>query len=79
MKRKIDFKCIVSLIPFSIVLLPHLIWLTENDYITITYGLHRAAANEQNFLDHIIYPLIFFGKQIGILIPFFLNAFIFKS
>ena len=71
-KRKIDFKCMVSLIPFLIVLLPHLIWLTENNYITITYGLDRTGTGDQNFLDHIIHPLIFLGKQIGILIPFFL-------
>ena len=70
-KKKIDFKCIVSLIPFLIILLPHLIWLTENDYVTITYSLHRTGGEEQNFLDHIIHPLIFLGKQIGILIPFF--------
>ena len=71
-KKKIDFKCMVSLIPFLIILLPHLIWLNENDYITISYGLHRTGSGEQNFLDHIIHPLIFLGKQIGILIPFFL-------
>jgi len=71
-KKKINFKCLASLIPFFIVLFPHLIWLTENYYITITYGLHRTGTGDQNFLDHIIYPLIFLGKQIGILIPFFL-------
>ena len=71
-KKKIDFKCLASLIPFLIVLLPHLIWLTENNYVTITYGLDRTGTGDQNFLDHIIHPLIFLGKQIGILIPFFL-------
>jgi len=71
-KKKIDFKCLVSIIPFLIVLFPHLIWLTENNYITITYGLDRTGTADQNFLDHIIHPLIFLGKQIGILIPFFL-------
>ena len=71
-KKKIDFKCIASLIPFLIVLLPHLIWLTENNNITITYGLDRTGTGDQNFSDHIIHPLIFLGKQIGILIPFFL-------
>jgi len=70
-KKKINFKCLISTIPFLLVLLPHLIWLTENDYSTITYGLHRAGTGEQNFLDHFIHPLIFLGKQIGILIPFF--------
>ncbi len=77
-KKKIDFKCLVSIISFLIVLLPHLIWLTENDYVTITYGLDRAGTGDQNFLDHIIHPLIFLGKQIGILIPFFL-MFLFLS
>jgi len=69
-KKKIDFKCIVSLIPFLIVLFPHLIWLTENDYVTIKYGFHRTGADDQNLLGHIINPLMFLGKQIGILIPF---------
>ena len=78
-KKKIDFKCMISLFPFLIILLPHLIWLTENDYITITYGLHRTGSGEQNFLDHIIHPLIFLGKQIGILIPFFLMLLLLSS
>ena len=71
-KRKLDFKCILSIFPFLIVLLPHLVWLNENNYITITYGLDRTGTGDQNFLDHIIHPIIFLGKQIGILIPFFL-------
>ena len=70
-KKKIDYKCIFSLVPFLIVLLPHLIWLTENNYITITYGLHRTGAEDPNILNHIKHPLIFLGKQIGILLPFF--------
>ena len=71
-KKKIDFKCIISIVPFFIVILPHLIWLTQNDYITITYGLHRTGSVDQNFINHIIHPLIFLVKQIGILIPFLL-------
>jgi 4-amino-4-deoxy-L-arabinose transferase-like glycosyltransferase len=71
-KKKIDFKCLISMIPFFLILLPHLIWLTENNYTTITYGLHRTGAGDQNFLDHLLHPLIFVGKQTGILLPFFL-------
>ena len=79
-KKKIDFKCLVSLITFLLVLFPHLIWLTENNYVTITYGLHRTETADQNFLDHFIHPLIFLGKQIGILIPFFIMcSFIFSK
>jgi len=71
-KKKIDFKCIISIVPFFIVILPHLIWLTQNDYITITYGLHRTVSVDQNFINHITHPLIFLVKQIGILVPFLL-------
>ena len=70
--KKINFKCLISYVPFLLVLLPHLIWLTGNNYITITYALHRTGLSEPNFLDHFIHPLIFLGKQIGILVPFFL-------
>ena len=56
-------------------MLPHLIWLTANDYITITYGLHRTGTGDQSFLDHLILPVIFLVKQIGILIPFFIMCF----
>ena len=57
---------------FIVLLIPHLVWLTNNDYITITYALARTGLENSNLLDHITYPLIFLGKQIGILIPFFL-------
>ena len=70
-KKKINFKCLISFIPFLLVLLPHLIWLTEYNYITITYAFHRTGLEDPNFLSHIIHPLIFLGKQFGILIPFF--------
>tara|TARA_B100000214_G_scaffold278452_1_gene208158 strand:+ start:2493 stop:3887 length:1395 start_codon:yes stop_codon:yes gene_type:complete len=59
-----------------LILLPHLIWLTENNYITITYGLHRSAdifyAGEPRFLNHLKYPAVFLFKQILLMIPFFL-------
>ncbi len=71
-KKKIDFKCLISLISFFIVLLPHLIWLSENNYVTISYGLHRTGTEDPSILNHIKHPLIFLGKQIGILTPFFL-------
>jgi len=70
-KKKINFKCFISIIPFFLILLPHLIWLTNNDYITIIYGFHRTGAGDQNLLDHLFYPIMFAGKQIGIFIPLF--------
>ena len=71
-KKELNSKCLISLITFLIVLLPHLIWLTENNFITITYALHRTGLEESSFLNHLYYPLIFLAKQIGILVPFFI-------
>ena len=59
----------------QVLLVPHLIWLINNDYITITYGLARTGLENSSLLDHIIHPLIFLGKQTGILIPFFIMSF----
>jgi 4-amino-4-deoxy-L-arabinose transferase-like glycosyltransferase len=73
--KKFDFKYLVSLEVFIILLVPHLIWLTNNDYMTITYGLARTGFENVTLLDHITHPLIFLGKQIGILIPFFIMSF----
>ena len=72
-KKKFNFKCLVSLISFFAVLLPHIIWLVDNNYTTITYALHRTGIEESNFfINHISLPSIFLGKQIGILAPFFI-------
>ena len=73
--KKFDFKYFISLEVFLVLLVPHLIWLTNNDYVTITYGLARTGLDNSSLLDHIVYPLIFLGKQIGILIPFFIMSF----
>ena len=73
--QKFDFKHLISLEVFIVFLVPHLIWLTNNDYTTITYGLARSGLENSSLQDHIIYPLIFLGKQIGILIPFFIMSF----
>ena len=78
-KKKINLKSLIFFISFFLVLLPHLIWLTENDYTTITYGLHRTGTGDQNFLNHLFHPMIFLGKQIGILIPFFLMVVLLTS
>jgi len=73
--KKFDFKYLISLEVFIALLVPHFIWLTSNDYATIIYGLARTGLENSSLLDHIIYPLIFLGKQTGILIPFFIMSF----
>ncbi|WP_435089762.1 glycosyltransferase family 39 protein [Candidatus Pelagibacter bacterium nBUS_30] len=74
--RKFDFKYFITLEVFIIILVPHLIWLNNNDFITITYGLARTGLEQSSLIDHIKFPLIFLLKQIGILTPFFLLIFL---
>ena len=71
-KKKFNSKCLVSLISFFVILSPHLIWLFDNNYATFNYAFERTGLEETQFLDHIYNPVIFAGKQFGILIPFFL-------
>ena len=69
--QKFDTKSLSSLLSFFIILIPHLVWLVDNDYTTITYAIHRTGIGEEEFLKaHIHNPIIFFWKQILILIPF---------
>ncbi len=69
--KKFDFKYLVSLEVFFVLLVPHLIWLFNNDFATVVYGFKRTGLEDTGFLAHIKNPLIFILKQIGILIPFF--------
>ena len=69
-ERKFDFKYLITLEVFLIVLVPHLIWLNNNEFITITYGLARTGLEQSSLIDQIKFPLLFLIKQVGILIPF---------
>ena len=71
-ERKFDFKFLITLEVFFVVLVPHLIWLNNNEFVTITYGLARSGLEQSNFIDHIKFPVIFLVKQVGILTPFFI-------
>jgi 4-amino-4-deoxy-L-arabinose transferase-like glycosyltransferase len=69
-ERKFDFKYLITVEVFLIVLVPHLIWLNNNEFITITYGLARTGLEQSSLIDHIKFPLIFLIKQVGLLILF---------
>ena len=69
--KKFDFKYLITLEVFIVLLIPHLIWLYNNDFISILYGLKRTGLENSNIINHINQPLIFLFKQIGILIPLF--------
>ena len=68
---KFDFKYLITLEVFIVLLIPHFIWLFNNEFVTVVYGFKRTGLEETGFLGHIKYPLTFIFKQIGILIPFF--------
>ena len=70
--KKFDFKYLIIIEVFIVLLVPHLIWLLNNDFITVSYGLKRTGLEGTGILDHFKHPIIFLVKQIGILIPFFL-------
>ena len=70
--KKFDFQYLITLEVFIVLLVPHIIWLNNNEFVTISYGLKRTGIEGSNLIDHIKYPIIFLIKQIGILIPFFL-------
>tara|TARA_B100000902_G_scaffold387445_1_gene431581 strand:- start:864 stop:1844 length:981 start_codon:yes stop_codon:yes gene_type:complete len=69
-KIKFNFKYIIILEIFIVLLIPHLIWLHDNEYKTISYGLMRTGFENSSSFDHIKFPIIFILKQIGLLIPF---------
>lgn len=68
--KKFDFKYLITLEVFIVLLIPHFIWLHNNDYVTVAYGLKRTGLDSFNLFDHIKYPSLFLLKQVGLLIPF---------
>ena len=75
-KKKFDFKFIIILEVFIVLLVPHIIWLFNNDFITIFYGLERSGLDSSGIINHIKYPIIFLLKQLVLLIPFLLLVFL---
>ena len=78
-QKQFHLQYIIPVAIFFILISPHLIWLVENNYITLTYALHRTGLDEQSYFNHLIHPFVFLGKQIGILIPFFIMFLIITS
>ena len=50
--KKFDFKYLIIIEVFLVLLVPHLIWLFNNEFITIAYGLKRTG------LEDLIYLII---------------------
>jgi len=81
-EKKINLKYLYFFISFIIVISPHLIWVFNNNFITINYGLFRSVGDPlsdlgyNKFVDHMYYPVLFLLKQTVILLPF-LTIFLF--
>ena len=65
----------LSILISLILLIPHFVWLFENNFVTIFYGLNRSGLTEFDILNHFKNPIEFLIKQIIIMIPFFLMFF----
>ncbi len=68
--KQFNFKYIITIEVFLVLLIPHIIWLNNNEFVTIFYGFARTGIEQSGFIDHIKFPLIFLGKQFALLIPF---------
>ncbi len=67
---------ILSILISIILLTPHFIWLFNNDFITIFYGLDRSGLSDFNLINHLKNPIFFLFKQTIILIPLFIMSFV---
>ena len=69
-KRKtFKIKLFLPGIVFLLIITPHLIWLAQNDFITLSYAFNRTGIENKDFITHLINPITFILKQLGILVP----------
>ena len=61
--KKFDFKYFIIFEIFFILLVPHFVWLYNNDFITILYGLKRTGLESTGLINHFDYPITFILKQ----------------
>ena len=79
-KNKVFLKgYIYSMLVTLIILTPHILWLFENEFMTINYALARSSMTELVLINHIINPTIFIFKQIIILSFFLMLLFLIKK
>ena len=75
--KKFDFKYIIIIEIFLILLVPHFIWLYDNQFITIIYAIKRSGLEQSQLINNLFFPIIFLVKQFGILLPFLLLSSLF--
>ena len=52
--KKFNYNYLIPIPVFLLVLMPHFMWLVDNDFETIAYGLKRTSIIEGNFLNHLL-------------------------
>ena len=67
---------ILSILISITLLTPHFIWLINNDFTTIFYGLDRSGLSDFSLINHLKNPIFFLFKQTIILIPLFIMSFV---
>ncbi len=75
-EKKFDFKYLISIEIFLVLLVPHFIWLFNNDFITLNYAFSRAGLEESNYINHFKFPIIFLFKQAIIVLPVIILIFL---
>ena len=65
----------ISLFIFLLLLVPHILWLFDNNFEPISYAFKRTGLEDKSLLNHLINPIIFISKQIGMLLIFLLTFF----
>ena len=78
-EKYFNLKLLIPGIIFLLILTPHLIWLFDNNFISLTYAFNRTGIDENNLINHIYNPFLFLLKQIGILIPVIILIFSFAK
>jgi 4-amino-4-deoxy-L-arabinose transferase-like glycosyltransferase len=74
--KKFIFNYFLSIVVSLSILVPHFIWLFENKFATIFYGVNRSSLIDTTWINHLENPLIFLIKQIVVLIPFLILIYI---
>ena len=75
--RTFNLKLIIPGIIFLFILSPHILWLFQNNFITLDYALSRTGTDDAELIKHFYNPLIFLFKQLVILIPVIIMLFTF--
>ena len=52
-----------------LLFLPHLIWMAQHDWCTLTYAMHRGGSEAAPWWGRIYYPLEFLLIQLAVLAP----------